>query len=105
MQLFLGKIIFVIRFVPSFSEMVRPLQNMIKRDFLFKWGSWENKSFNTFKKDITEAPSFMSLNFTKAFTLYNFELDRSYAIVLTQKNNDDNEIYISFMSSTLKEKN
>ena len=29
MQSFLGKINFVRRFVPSFSEIVRPLQNMI----------------------------------------------------------------------------
>jgi hypothetical protein len=33
MQSFLGKINFVRRFVPSFSEMVRPLQNLIKKMF------------------------------------------------------------------------
>jgi hypothetical protein len=32
MQSFLGQINFVRRFVPSFSEMVRPLQNLIKKD-------------------------------------------------------------------------
>jgi hypothetical protein len=32
MQSFLGKINFVRKFVPSFSEMVRPLQNLIKKD-------------------------------------------------------------------------
>jgi len=32
MQSFLGKINFVRRFVPSFSEMVRSLQNLIKKD-------------------------------------------------------------------------
>ena len=42
MQSFLGKINFVRRFVPSFSEMVRPLQNLIKKDVLYKWGSQES---------------------------------------------------------------
>ena len=36
MQSFLGKINFVRSFVPSFSDMVRPLQNMIKMDTLFR---------------------------------------------------------------------
>jgi len=102
MQSFLGKINLVRRFVTSFFEMVRPMQNMIKRDFVFKWGSRENQSFNTIKKSITEAPSLMSLYFTKDFTLYTFASDRSYVAVLTQKNNDDNEIPISFMSYVFK---
>jgi hypothetical protein len=38
MQSFLGKINFVKRFVPSFSEMVRPLQNLIKKDLQYHWG-------------------------------------------------------------------
>jgi len=37
-QSFLGKINFVRRFVLSFSDMVRPLQNMIKKDVIYKWG-------------------------------------------------------------------
>ena len=102
MQSFLGKINFVRRFVPSFSEMVRPLQNMIKKDAIFKWGSQENQAFNTIKQAITEAPSLMSPDFTKDFTLYTFASDRSYVAVLTQKNNDNNEIPISFMSSDFK---
>jgi hypothetical protein len=42
MQSFLGQINFVRRFVPSFSEMVRPLQNLIKKDVQYHWGPLEN---------------------------------------------------------------
>jgi hypothetical protein len=45
MQSFLGKINFVRRFVPSFSEMVRPLQNLIKKDVLYRWGPQESQAF------------------------------------------------------------
>jgi hypothetical protein len=38
MQSFLGSINFVRRFVPSFSEMVRPLKNLIKKDVQYRWG-------------------------------------------------------------------
>ena len=44
----------------------------------------------------------MSLDFSKDFTLNTLALDRSYVVVLTQKNVENNEIPISFMSSTFK---
>jgi hypothetical protein len=50
MQSFLGKINFVRRFVPSFSEMVRPLHNLIKKDVLYRWGPQESQSFDSIRK-------------------------------------------------------
>ena len=37
MQSFLGKINFVRRFVPNFAHIVRPLQDLVKKDFVFKY--------------------------------------------------------------------
>lgn len=102
MQSFLGKINFVKRFVPSFSEMVRPLQNLIKKDIMYKWGAQANQAFNSIRKSITEAPSLMSPDFSQDFMLYTFASNRSYAVVLTQKNVENSEIPISFMSSAFK---
>jgi ribonuclease HI/transposase InsO family protein len=102
MQSFLGQINFVRRFVPSFSEMVRPLQNLIKKDTQYHWGPTENQAFNDIKKAIIDAPSLMSPDFSQDFTLYTFASDRSYAAVLTQKNSENNEVPIAFMSSAFK---
>ena len=44
----------------------------------------------------------MSPDFSQDFTLYTFSSDRSYAIVLTQKNAQNNEVPIAFMSSSFK---
>jgi hypothetical protein len=82
--------------------MVRPLQNLIKKDVQYHWGPWENQSFESIKKSIVEAPSLMSPDFSQDFTLYTFAYDRSYAVVLTQKNTESNEIPIAFMSSVFK---
>ena len=38
MQSFLGQINFVKGFVPDFSRIVSPLQVMIKKNSIFKWG-------------------------------------------------------------------
>jgi hypothetical protein len=44
----------------------------------------------------------MSPDFSQDFTLYTFASDRSYAAVLTQKNFENNEVPIAFMSSAFK---
>jgi hypothetical protein len=102
MQSFLGQINFVRRFVPSFSKMVRPLQNLIKKDVQYHWGPQESQVFDSIKKSIVEAPSLISPDFSRDFTLYTFASDRSYVAVLTQKNVENNEVPIAFMSSAFK---
>ena len=44
----------------------------------------------------------MSPDFPQDFTLYTFTSDRSYVVVLTQKNVERNEIPITFMISAFK---
>ena len=85
MQPFLGKINFVSRFIPGFTEIVRPLQKMTKKDAEFKWSAEEKQSFHDILKDIAEAPTLTSPYFSKPFILYMFASDYSYAVVLTQK--------------------
>jgi hypothetical protein len=102
MQSFLGQINFFRRFVPSFSKMVRPLQNLIKKDVQYHWGPLENQDFNLIKKAIIDTPSLMSPDFSQDFALYTFASDHSYATVLTQKNVENNEVPIAFLSSAFK---
>ena len=42
-QSFLGQINFVKRFIPNFSQIVLPMQNIIKKNSVFKWGYKEKK--------------------------------------------------------------
>ena len=99
MQSFLGKKNFVKRFVPAFSEVVRPMQNMIKKVVDFKWNELEKEAFAKIKRLIAESPSLLSPDFSKDFYLYTFASDLSYAVVLTQKNDQGDEIRILFTSS------
>ena len=86
MQYFMGNINFMRRFVPSFSEIVLPLQNMIKKDSTFSWGDKEKELFIRIREAIAEAPALVSRDFRKDFILYTFAFDISYTAVLTQKN-------------------
>ena len=50
MQSFLGKINFVRRFVPSFSQVVKPLQFLVKKDVPFKWSEEQKNALLKFRK-------------------------------------------------------
>ena len=65
---------------------------MIKKDAIFNWGQTEKESFQKILEAISEAPSLLSLDFNKDFILYTFASDISYAAVLTQLNQQNNEV-------------
>jgi hypothetical protein len=79
MQSFLGKINFVHRFVPSFSETVKPLQDMIKKNVEFKWGPKEKEYFTWIREEIEKSLALLSLDFNKYFILYTFTSDIAFA--------------------------
>ena len=102
MQSFLGKIKFVRRFLSNFMEIVKPLQEMIKKYFNFKWTKERREAFENIKESIAEAPSLQIPNFDNEFILYTFSFDHSIVAVLTQKNEEEEECPISFMSTSLQ---
>lgn len=102
MQSFLGKINFVKRFVPDFSRIVSPLLGMIKNNSIFKWVQEEYEAFNLIKQAIINTPSLATPIFSNLFILYTFASERSYAVILTQVNQDKVEAPIAFFSSSLQ---
>ena len=103
MLCFFGKIFFVRKFIPDFAETIRPLQLMIKKNTQFKW-SWKGKeAFEKIKSAISNALVLCSPYFNKVFYLYTFAYDLSIAVVLTQKNEDDQDQPISFMNTNVHE--
>lgn len=102
MQFFLGQINFVKRFVPDFSQIVLPLQSMIKKNSIFKWGHNETKAFDLIKQAIVNAPFLTTPNFSNHFILYTFASETSHVVVLTQLNDQEIEAPISFFSSNFQ---
>jgi hypothetical protein len=83
MQYFLGKINFVRRFISNFTEIVKPLQEMIKKYFNFKWTKERREAFDKIKEAIAKAPTLQSLDFNNEFILYTFASNHSIVVVLT----------------------
>ena len=81
----MGTINFVRRFVLDFAQIVKPLQQMVKKNALFKWNEIEKSAFSKIKTAVAHAPSLKIPNFDKYFILYTFASNDSLAAVLTQK--------------------
>ena len=73
---------------------------MIKKCSSFSWEGREKKSFIRIREAIAEALARVSPDFKKDFITFAFDI--SYAAVLTQKNQQEDEVPIYFMSSNLK---
>jgi len=56
MQSFFGKINFVRKFVSGFTEIVHPMQLMMKKDVVYRWSNEAKKSFQQIKEAIAEVP-------------------------------------------------
>lgn len=56
MQSFLGKINFLQEFISDYAQMVKPTQDMIKKDVFYSWGKKEKNAFIRIKQAIVDAP-------------------------------------------------
>ena len=69
-QSFLGKIKKFRRFIPNFSELVKHITSILKKDAEIKWTDQERSSFEEIKKAIMEAPTLTSPDYTKSFYIF-----------------------------------
>ena len=98
---FLGFGNFYQHFIWRFSELARPLNDLLKKDRKFDWTDECQLAFDMLKKRFTEEPVLMMPDQTKPFQI---EADASkYATgtVLTQLDSNGNRHPVSFISKTL----
>jgi len=55
--------------VKDFSTIVSPLNEIVKKDVVFKWGKKKASAFETLKDKLTKAPILTLPNFAKTFEI------------------------------------
>ncbi|MCY6525022.1 hypothetical protein, partial [Actinobacillus pleuropneumoniae] len=70
LQAFLGKINFLRRFIPNLAELIRLLNNMLKKDSKVKWSLEAKQAFEGIKTALTQAPVLTIPNFDKDFIIF-----------------------------------
>ena len=66
---FLGLCGYYRRFIPNFALISKPLNDLLKKDIKFKWNSFCDESFSTFKTLLTNPPILQYPNFDFPFVL------------------------------------
>jgi hypothetical protein len=102
-QSFLGKNIFLRRFIPNFTEIVKLITVMLKKDNEVKWTTEAKASFKRIKKVIGEAPMLANPDYTKEFLIFSFSSEHTIGAVLLQKNDEGFEKTIEFFSISLRD--
>jgi hypothetical protein len=87
-QSFLGRINFLRRFIPNFTEIVKLITGMLKKDNGVNWTTKARASFSHIKKFIREAPVLASPDYLKGFLIFSFASEHTIATVLLQNNEE-----------------
>ena len=97
-QVFLGRINFLRRFIPNYAEIVRHITNMLKKNNEVKWSQESRKAFTRIKNAFVEAPVLAGPDYAKPFMIFSFASPHTIAGVLLQKNEEGYEQPIAFFS-------
>ena len=103
LQVFLGKINFLRRFIPNLAELIRLLKNMLKKDSKVKWTLEAKQAFEEIKMALTRTPVLTSPKFDRDFIIFSFASQETIVGVLLKNNKDNYEQPITFMRKTLKD--
>ena len=98
---FLGFGNFYRQFIWHFSELAKPLNDLLKKDQKFNWTEDCQRSFDELKKRFTEEPVLMMPDQTKPFQIESDASKYATGAVLTQLDCNGDRHPISFISKTL----
>nr|KYP31454.1 Transposon Ty3-I Gag-Pol polyprotein [Cajanus cajan] len=85
LKIFHGLASFYRRFVKDFSTLVAPLNEVLKKHVVFKWGEKQEEAFVALKKRLTNAPILALPNFAKSFEIECVAFNVGIGAVLLQE--------------------
>jgi len=98
MQILQGKANFLRRFVPNYATCTQGFLHLFHRDIPFHWANQAQKSFESLKDALSQAPLIRPPSHNKDYTLYLSASDVSIAWVLVQDGPDNKERVIYYVS-------
>jgi hypothetical protein len=98
---FLGFGNFYRRFIRKFSQLAKPMNDLLKKDQQFSWTDACQRAFNTLKKKFTEEPVLMMPDQTRPFQIETDASKYATGAVLTQLDSNGDRHPVSFISKTL----
>ena len=97
---FLGIASWYRRFVPGFSQIAAPLNQLLKKNIRWKWASEQEEAFLQLKECLTKAPVLACPDFNKPFVLQTDASDKGLGVALIQNDHDGDHV-IAYASRSL----
>ena len=97
---FLGKCLFYSRYIPKFSCLARPLNDLLIKDMAFKWEERQDHAFSQMKGYLSSKPMLRHPNYDDPFFMATFVQAEAIGSVLVQ-NIISGYVPISLTSSSL----
>ena len=98
---FLGLSSYYRRFVPGFSQIAQPLNNLTRKGVEFCWTDECQRAFTTLKQKLTTAPVLTYPSFSKAFVLETDASTLGLGAVLSQPQEDGRNHPVAYASRAL----
>jgi len=99
---FLGFCGYYRQFIPTFSEIAKPLTNMLGKGIIFFWSSEAQKAFELLRCELLKASSLCLPDLNKPFVIQTDASDIGIGAVLLQEH-DEKKFPIYFYSRTLNQ--
>jgi hypothetical protein len=101
-QSFLGFANFVRRFVANFSQIARPLHNLVKKEVKWQWTDKEEQAFRELQRAIINAPVIVHAGPSKPYFLETDASGAALGSVLSQRQEDSRLHPIGYLSESFK---
>ncbi|CEL63398.1 hypothetical protein RSOLAG1IB_12654 [Rhizoctonia solani AG-1 IB] len=101
-QSFLGFANFVRRFVANFSQIARPLHNLVKKETKWQWTGKEEHAFRELQRAIINTPVIVHANPSKPYFLETNASGAALGSVLSQRQEDGRLHPIGYLSESFK---
>lgn len=98
---FIGLANFYAKYVPEFGTIAIPLYELTKKGNRFRWSAEAHQAFEKIKKAIAEAPTLAFINPEKTLIVTTDASRLGIAAVLSQLDEENNEVPIAFASRKL----
>jgi len=99
---FLGAIGYYRKFIKGYAQLAHPLFKLTKKNTKFIWANEQEERFQDLKGRLTKAPILKYPNFEKPFIIRTDASLEGIGGVLIQKNENENEHSIHYVSRTLQ---
>ena len=91
-------------FIPNLAELDKTLNDLLKKNVKLVWDKKCDISFSKLKKAISTSLVLACPDYSKEFMIYSYAFEDTIGALL-QKNNENHEQPIAFMSKNLREQN